>query len=73
MSSKEIKDRVANMSEWNGNIFAVMGNTQALLRGAKMPYEEISKIIEDCKNSHDYNEALGICMKALENAGYEIE
>jgi hypothetical protein len=56
---------------WDGNVFAIMGNTRRALREAGVPQEKISQVIDECMKG-DYSYAIGTCMKALEEAGYEI-
>ncbi len=56
---------------WDGNVFAIMGNTRRALKDAGVPQENISQVIEECTKG-DYSHAVGTCVKALEEAGYEI-
>jgi hypothetical protein len=56
--------------KWDGNVFAVMGNTKRALRDAGVPQDKISQVLDECTKG-DYSHALGTCMKALEEAGYE--
>ena len=66
------KSKILDLSQWNGNVFFIMGKTQQLLRRAQKPENEVNKLMEDCKNQESYHAVLGMCTKALEDAGYEI-
>lgn len=57
--------------KWDGNAFAIMGNTKRALREAGVSAEKISQTIEECTKG-DYYHLIGVCMKALEDAGYEV-
>lgn len=56
---------------WDGNVFAIMGNTKRALRDAGVPQEKISQVLEECTRG-DYSHAVGTCMNALTEAGYEV-
>jgi hypothetical protein len=57
--------------KWDGNVFAIMGNTKRALRDAGVVEEKISQVLEECTKG-DYSHAVGICMNALTEAGYEV-
>ena len=66
------KKKVLKMAgKWDGNAFAVMGNTKKALKEAGVPDDKIKQTIEDCTNG-DYTHLLATCMEALREAGYEI-
>ena len=65
------KKKVLRMTEWDGNIFAVMGNTKQALKDAGVEKAKISAVIDECTKG-DYSHALATCMKALKDAGYEV-
>ncbi|RPJ06417.1 MAG: hypothetical protein EHM36_06995 [Deltaproteobacteria bacterium] len=56
---------------WDGNVFAIMGNTRRALREAGVPEEKIRATLSGCMTG-DYSHALGTCIKALEDEGYEV-
>ena len=60
-----------NMATWDGNAFAIMGNTQKYLRKAKVPDWKINAVMDKARSS-DYHNLLSVCIDALEDAGYEV-
>jgi hypothetical protein len=66
-----VKKKLLRMTRWDGNVFAVMGNTKQALKEAGVDKAKISAVIEECTKG-DYNHALATCMAALKEAGYEI-
>jgi hypothetical protein len=68
-----MKKKVLKVSgNWDGNVFAIMGNTKRALKDAGVPQGKISQVLEECTKS-DYNHAVATCMDALTEAGYEIQ
>jgi hypothetical protein len=57
--------------EWDGNVFAIMGNTKKALRDAGVGQEKISQVLDECTKG-DYSHAVATCMSALTEAGYEV-
>ena len=58
-------------SKWDGNAFAVMGNTQEALRDAGVEQVKISQVLDECMKG-DYSNLLAVCVGALTDAGYEV-
>jgi len=67
-----MKKKVLKISnEWDGNAFAIMGNTKRALKDAGVPHEKISQMLDECTKG-DYPHLIATCMSALTEAGYEI-
>jgi len=66
-----MKRKLKISGNWDGNIFAIMRNTISVLKKADREdlITEVEKIPEKAKY---YYEALGICLKVLKEAGYEV-
>ena len=67
--------------KWDGNIFGVWGETNAAVERAprktgKISSEQAKIIVKrletEVPQSKDYYEALGKCLNALREAGYEV-
>lgn len=56
---------------WNGNAFAIMGNTRHALKDAGVPDEKISQVLDKCMKG-DYTRLIATCVEALTEAGYEV-
>ena len=56
---------------WDGNAWAIMGNTKQALKDAGVPQEKIAQVMDECTKG-DYNRLITNCMNALEEAGYEV-
>jgi hypothetical protein len=56
---------------WDGNVFAIMGNTKRALKDAGVPQEKISQVLSECTKG-DYNHAVAMRVNALTEAGYEV-
>jgi hypothetical protein len=56
---------------WDGNAFAVLGNTKEALEAAGVEKAKIDEAMEKAK-SGDYNHLLATCVKALEEGGYTV-
>lgn len=69
--SKPKKKVLMVTGKWDGNVFAIMGNTKRALRDAGVPQEKISQVLGECTKG-DYSHAVATCMNALEEAGYEV-
>ena len=67
-----MKKKILKVSgNWDGNVFAIMGNTKRALKDAGVTQEKISQMLDECTKG-DYNHAVATCMNALTEAGYEI-
>jgi len=67
-----MRKKILKMSgKWDGNAFAVMGNTKKALRDAGVGQEKISQVLDECTKG-DYSHLLATCVGALTDAGYEI-
>lgn len=66
------KKKVLKMAgKWDGNAFAVMGNTKKALKEAGVPEEKIKQTIDDCTKG-DYGHLVATCVGALTEAGYVV-
>ena len=67
-----MKKKILKVSgNWDGNVFAIVGNTKRALKDAGVTQEKISQMLDECTKG-DYNHAVATCMNALTEAGYEI-
>ena len=68
----KMKKKVLKVSgNWDGNAFAIVGNTKRALRDAGVPQEKIGQVFDECTRG-DYIHLIAICMSALAEAGYEV-
>ncbi len=58
-------------SKWDGNAFAIMGNTKHALEDVGVPKEKIDEMLDQCTKG-DYTHLIATCVGALKEAGYEI-
>jgi len=63
--------QVTGPGGWDGNVFAIMGNTRRALKDAGIPQEKISQVFGECTKG-DYSHAVATCVSALTEAGYEV-
>jgi hypothetical protein len=72
MEVRKMTTKLKISGVWDGNIFAVIGNTLKYLKaaGRKDLAEEVSK---NFAKQGDYYATLGYCIQKLEEAGYEVE
>ena len=67
-----MRKKILKMSgKWDGNAFAIMGNTKLALEEAGVEKAKIDLVFEECKKG-DYSHLLATCVSALTEAGYEI-
>ena len=67
-----MKKKVLKISgKWDGNAFAIMGNTKHALEEAGVEKTKISQALEECKKG-DYSHLIATCVKALTEAGYVV-
>ncbi len=57
--------------KWDGNAFAIMGNTKHALEDAKVPKEKIDEMLDKCTKGN-YTHLIATCVEALTEAGYEV-
>ena len=69
--SKPTKKVLKVSGEWDGNAFAIMGNTKLALEQAGIEKTKICQTLEECKKG-DYTHLIATCMGALTEAGYEV-
>ena len=56
---------------WDGNAFAIMGNTRIALKDAGVSKEKIDKVLDECMKG-DYTHLIATCVGALTEAGYDV-
>ena len=57
--------------KWDGNAFAIMGNTKKAMSDAGVAQEKISQMLDECTKG-DYSHLIATCVEALTEAGYEV-